>query len=187
MNPETSETSTTDQSETLIRLDERIKALDGMDKRVSRLNNYLQICGVVLLVLGIGGGFLVSRFLDAQRKIGELSEQVAGAQLKLSGQLTQAQKAFDDHVAKNPIVATLQSRLIGLETAFAPVDITPDGGKVSIKYTNPVGPEKNVTGTITCPEGTYMYGIRFQRNEGNYHGIIHSVEPLYRAFRKKQL
>jgi hypothetical protein len=157
MNPEEIENSFKDHSNQLIRLDERIKNLDGINERVARLNNYFQICGVLLLLLGIGGGFLVSRFFDAQREIARLTAQVTNSEKILSSQVKKAKADFDSHVTTNPILATLQAKVTQFETAFATADTAPNGGKISRQRQ---GSEDDGTDTITCPQGTYLYGIR---------------------------
>jgi hypothetical protein len=179
MNPEEIESSVKDHSNQLIRLDERIKNLDGINERVTRLNNYFQICGVLLLVLGIGGGFLVSRFFDAQREIARLTAKVADSEKILSSQVEKAKTDFDSHVTSNPVVTTLQAKVTQLDTAFATADAGPNGGKISKQRQ---GSDDDGTDTITCPQGTYVYGIRVGFNKGSDHGIVHHIEPLYRPF-----
>jgi len=67
----------TDQDEKLVRLEERVTALQGLDEKVTKFVTYFQIVGVVLLVLGIGGGWLTTRFVSAQAKIKDLSEKTS--------------------------------------------------------------------------------------------------------------
>ena len=111
MNPEEIESNIKDHSNQLIRLDERIKNLNGINERVARLNNYFQICGILLLLLGIGGGFLVSRFFDAQREIGRLTTQVADSEKILASQVEKAKKDFDSHVGSNPTIEDIKAEL----------------------------------------------------------------------------
>jgi hypothetical protein len=36
--------------------------------------------------------------------------------------------------------------------------------------------------TLTCPPGTYMYGISFAINRGSMHGVVNNVTPIYKPF-----
>jgi hypothetical protein len=168
-----------DHANQLARLDERLKNLDGINDRVARLNNYFQICGILLLVLGIGGGFLVSRFFDAQRKIEGLRTKLRESEQVLANQLEEAKKQFDLHVTGNPVVAKLQAKVTQFDTAFATANAAPNGGNISKQRQ---GSEEDGTDTLTCPQGTYVYGIRVGFNKGDRHGIVHHVTPLYRPF-----
>jgi len=169
-----------DHADQLARLDERLKNLDGLNDRVARLNNYFQICGILLLVLGIGGGFLVSRFFAAQREIDGLTTKAQDSEQILAAQVDKAKKEFDSHVTTNPVVATLQGRVREFETAFAAADAAPNGGKILPTRTGSY--PKDYTDTLICPKGTYIYGIRTHQYEGDKHGIVNDVEPLYRPF-----
>lgn len=55
--------------------------------------------------------------------------------------------------------------------------------KMELTTTTSGGYPKDGAVTLTCPPGTYMYGITFGINEGNKHGIVNSVTPLYKPFR----
>ena len=179
MTEEQIETNIDKHSELLIRLDERVGNLKEIDQRVNRLNNYFQICGILLLVLGIGGGYLVSRFFDAQREIDNLTVKLKDSEQALTNQLETAKKQFDAHVSSNPIVTTLNEKISQFDKAFATLDGSPTGGNVT---RDREGSEDDGVRIIKCPQGTYIYGLRVSFNKGDSHGIVHHVEPLYKPF-----
>ena len=68
MDSEKIESTLGDHSEKLIRLEERIRVLDGINDRVSRLNNYLQICAVVCWFSELVVDFLSPSLLTHKEK-----------------------------------------------------------------------------------------------------------------------
>ncbi|MFZ1218112.1 MAG: hypothetical protein WAO00_02410 [Chthoniobacterales bacterium] len=166
------------QSEQMIRHDVRIGALEKIDERVTRLNNYFQICGILLLVLGIGSGWLTTRFLSARQEINRLTENLNDSKKLLDNQLAGAKKQFDEHVNANPVITALQAKVTKFDTAFATAGPTGDGVQTPKRR----GDGNEGEDMITSPPGTYVYGIRVGWNKGPPHGVVHHVSLLYKPF-----
>jgi hypothetical protein len=181
MSMEEIESRVKQQSEQIIRHDVRIAALDKIDERVTRLNNYFQICGILLLVLGIGSGWLTTRFLSARQEIDRLTENLNDSKRMLDNQLTGAKKQFDEHVNANPVITALQAKVTNFDTAFATAGPTGDG----VQKPKPRGDGDEGEDMIASPAGTYVYGIRVGWHKGSSHGLVHHVSLLYKPFLDK--